>query len=407
MNELQSIIRAYREARAVGLKAALATVVDVEGSAYRRPGARMLITEDGRTAGAISGGCLERDVALRAARVIESRGALMVEYDTRGDADVVWGTGLGCNGVVRLWIESLHEESAGERALQFMADCLQKRKSGVLATVIAKSANPFENAASAFEIGERLLFDSELNLCGSSFKDGGLGIREDALGVLASERTAVRSYEVSSGRARIFFDLIMPPLELVICGAEHDALPLLSLAHALGWRVTVVDPRARRATPERFALADEVVLCRAEDVAAHIPLSENTAVVIMTHNYLYDVELLRALLPSPARYLGILGPKERTLKLLEEIKEDVFGLALSQFERLHSPVGMDIGAETPEEIALSIICEIKAVCAARRGGFLRDRTAPIHDEHRVFTSTEVAAGPSAEKSVSLAACHVL
>lgn len=408
MNELQSIIRAYTEARASGLSVALATIVGVEGSAYRRPGARMIVTEDGRTTGTISGGCLERDVALRAMQVIETQGTLIVEYDTRGSKDIVWGLGMGCKGVVRVLLESLHEGSAGERALQFIAECLQERKSGMLATAITGSVNPCENASNRFEVGERMMLDSELNICGMPFKDGELAtrVREDALEILACERATVRSYEVFDGQSEIFFDVIRPPRQLVICGAEHDALPLLHLAHTLGWHVTVVDVRERRATKERFVLADEVVLCRAEEIAAHVPLSENAAIVIMTHNYLHDVELLRALLPSPAYYLGILGPKQRTLKLLEEIKDDLLGLAASEFARLHSPIGMDIGAETPEEIAVSIVCEIKAVCAARGGGFLRDRNAPIHDEPPASALIEASSMPSTNKSVSLVACPV-
>lgn len=408
MNDLQSIIDAFREARGVGRRAAWATVVGVEGSAYRRPGARMLITEDGRTAGSISGGCLERDTALRALRVIESQTALAIEYDTRSSEDIVWGMGLGCNGVVRVLLESLHQGSSAERALQFMADCLCERSCGLVATVIAVSAGPRGNGSSGLEIGERMLLDSELNICGEPLNDAELvaRIRVDALDVLSNERGAIRTYETSYGRAQIFFDLIAPPPHLVICGAEHDALPLLHLGHTLGWRVTVVDARQRRASKERFAEADEVLLCRAEDVAAHVSLSETTAIVIMTHNYLHDVELLRALLPSPARYLGILGPKERTSKLLEEIRTDVFGLASSQFARLHSPVGMDIGAETPEEIAISIICEIKAVWAARGGGFLRDRNAPIHDKRSALASINIPAASPAGKTISTVDCHV-
>jgi xanthine/CO dehydrogenase XdhC/CoxF family maturation factor len=381
MNELQSIVDAYAETRARGEHAALATIVCVEGSAYRRPGARMLIAESGYTVGTISGGCLERDVAERAFKVMESGAARLVEYDTRGNEDIVWGLGLGCNGVVRVLLESLLEGSAGARALQFIADCLQARQSGVCATVIETVADKKNTGCLAVEVGERLLFDEQLNVCGQSLSDERLAarIREDALEILASRRAAWRSYETVEGHAEIFFDVIMPPRPLVIFGAEHDAAPLVHQARILGWHITVVDTRTRRATRERFIEADEIVLCRAQEVAARVSLTENTAAIVMTHNYLDDVELLRALLPSPVCYLGILGPKQRTLKLLEEINADDFGLANSQLARLHSPIGMDIGAETPEEIALAIVAEIKAVCTTRSGGFLRERNAPIHD----------------------------
>jgi xanthine dehydrogenase accessory factor len=408
MNELQSITSAYAQAYASGEHAALATVISVEGSAYRRPGARMLIAESGRTVGTISGGCLERDVVERATQVMESRAALIVEYDTRGNEDIVWGLGLGCNGVVRILLESLHEGSAGVRALQFISDCLRERKCGLLATVITGTESQPGGEDYAVEVGERMLFDEELNVCGQSLAARALAarVREDALEILAGKRALMRSYEEGCGRTEIFFDVIKASRALVIFGAEHDALPLVRPARTLGWRVTVVDTRARKATKERFAEADEVLLCRAEDVAAQVSLTENTAIVVMTHNYLDDIELLRALVPSPVFYLGVLGPKQRTSKLLEEIGVDRFGLTASRFARLHSPIGMDIGAETPEEIALAIICEIKAVCAGRDGGFLRDRDAPIHDEHE-HASIKVSIEPyaPARENASIIACH--
>jgi xanthine/CO dehydrogenase XdhC/CoxF family maturation factor len=408
MNELQSIVDAYAQACALGEHAALATVVSVEGSAYRRPGARMIITESGQTVGTISGGCLERDVVERAREVMESRAALIVEYDTRGNEDIVWGLGLGCNGVVRILLESLHEGSEAARGLQFISDCLRARTCGLLATVIAGDESTSSGEDYAVEVGERMLLDEGLNICGQSLAGGALAarVREDALEILAGKRALMRSYAEGLGRTEIFFDVIMPPHALIIFGAEHDAVPLVHPARSLGWRVTVVDTRARKATKERFAEADEVLLCRAEDMAERVSLTENTAIVVMTHNYLDDAQLLRALLPSPVFYLGVLGPKERTSKLLEEIGTDSFGLAASQFARLHSPIGMDIGAETPEEIALAIICEIKAVCAGRGGGFLRDRNAPIHDEHQP-SSIEVLIEPCApaREGASPVACH--
>ncbi|HKC63079.1 MAG TPA: XdhC family protein [Pyrinomonadaceae bacterium] len=409
MNELQAIVNFYARARARGERAALATVVQTEGSAYRRPGARMIITESGETCGTISGGCLERDVALRAYEVIESGRARIIEYDTRGNEDIVWGLGLGCNGVVRVLIESLCEGAAGASALQFIEDCLQKRQSGVLATVIAHEGKGRSEDCAA-KIGARLLIDEKLNICGQSLFSEELSarVREDALEILASKRAGARFFETSEGRIEIFFDLTSPPRPLVIFGAEHDAWPLLREARTLGWHVTVVDTRARNATKERFAEADHILLCRAEDVAAHLALTESTAVVLMTHNYLDDVELLRALLPSPVFYLGILGPRQRTLKLLEEIRADGFIGEEFELARLHSPIGLDIGAETPEEIALAIAAEINAVCAARDGGFLRTRNAPIHDKQEAeprYKKASVEQYASVCESALLTVCH--
>jgi xanthine dehydrogenase accessory factor len=409
MNELQAIVDAYTEGRERGERMALATIVSVEGSAYRRPGARMLITESGATFGTISGGCLERDVVERAVGVMKAGSARIVEYDTRGNEDIVWGMGLGCNGVVRVLLESLHRESSGERALQFIAQCLHARKNGVLATIIARRVSPAREMESTVEVGERLLLDDQLNIRSAIVRDEPLAerIRETALEILARQRTAMRSYETSDGRIEIFLDLIMPPRPLVIIGAEHDAIPLVHLARTLGWHVTVVDTRTRLATRERFAAAHEILLCRAADVASRVSLTENTAAVLMTHNYLDDVELLGTLLPSPVCYLGVLGPRQRTIKLLEELGWNACGAEGPKCARLHSPIGMDIGAETPEEIALSIVAEIKAVCAAREGGFLRDRNAPIHDERGAEAASQEAAHDHLSMSMStpLAGCY--
>lgn len=410
MNELQAIVDAYADARARGERAALATIVSVEGSAYRRPGARMLMTAGGHTTGTISGGCLERDVLERAAQVLESRAALIVEYDTRGNEDIVWGLGLGCNGVVRVLLESLHEGSAGERALKFIAKCLRARRSGVIATVIAGNANAENDDEQAVTVGGRLLLDDEVNVRGQCLMGRGLAtrVRADALEILAGKRAVVRAYEIGDRRAEIFYDVITPSRALVVFGAEQDALPLVRQARAIGWHVTIVDTRARLVTSERFAEADEIVLCRAGDVSARVSLMESTAAVVMTHNYLDDVELLRALLPSPVCYLGLLGPRQRAEKLLEELGADSSEMVAAQFARLHSPIGMDIGAETPEEIALSIIAEIKAVCASRRGGFLRDRDAPIHDEcepELVGLDAAIETYAPTPENASLITCH--
>jgi xanthine/CO dehydrogenase XdhC/CoxF family maturation factor len=410
VNELQAIVDAYADARARGERAALATIVSVEGSAYRRPGARMLITASGRTTGTISGGCLERDVAEHAARVMEPRVARVIKYDTRGDEDIVWGSGLGCNGVVRVLLESLHEGSAGAGALQFIAERLQARKGGVIATVIAGKTNAENGEARAATVGARLLLDDEVNIHGQCLMGRGLAtrVRADALEILAGKRAVLRAYEIGDRRAEIFYDVITPSRALVVFGAEQDALPLVRQARAVGWHVTIVDTRARPATGERFAEADEIMLCRAADVTAHVSLTENTAAVVMTHNYLDDVELLRALLPSPVCYLGLLGPRQRAEKLLEELGAGSRGLMAAQLARLHSPIGMDIGAETPEEIALSIIAEIKAVSAARRGGFLRDRAAPIHYEcgpELVGLDAGIETYAPTPENASLITCH--
>jgi xanthine dehydrogenase accessory factor len=394
MNELQAIVDAFMETDARGERAVLATVVSVAGSAYRRPGARMLVTETGMTVGSISGGCLEADVVERATSVIASGVPTVIEYDTRGQEDIVWGLGLGCNGVIRILIERLGDYGHAANALQFARDCLGSRSKGVMATLVniengIHSGRWLTLAPQAS--GLRILF-TEVELRDSvNAPANGLirDIWEDASLALAGGHSHTRAYEPDG--IEVFFDVIQPPRSLVVFGAERDALPVIALAKTMGWHVILVDVKARVASRERFSEADEFILSRAEDIGTHLSLARDTAVVLMTHNYLADIELLKFLLRSSIDYLGVLGPKLRTESLLDEVEAQGVVITPSQLGRLHAPIGIDIGAETPEEVALSIIAEIKAVDAARQAGFLRDRDAPIHtDEFVLPGSIEVS-----------------
>lgn len=368
MKELREILDAYETIRRQGKPAALATVVAVSGSSYRRPGARMLLTADGWVAGGVSGGCLENDVLGRARAVMEAGQADVVTYDTTEDGDIVFGVGLGCRGVIQILIEPL----TGSRPdFEFLTGLLQKREAGVCAMVFRSEGD------TRARLGDRLLL-SQTGGVYDGLAGAGLGacVRSDAEGVLASEKSCLREYPVSNGSVTVFLEAISPPQSLVVFGAGHDAPPLLRLAKELGWHVTVADARPAYATPERFPQADAVLVCPPEEASSRLPVDARTAVVLVTHNYLHDRALLEQWLPSPVRYLGVLGPKRRTERLLSDLPPGaVTDEALS---RLHSPVGLDIGADTPETIALSIIAGIQAVAAGRPGGFLRDRSGPIY-----------------------------
>jgi xanthine dehydrogenase accessory factor len=380
MNELQLVVDAYENAKHAGEQIALATVVSVQGSAYRRPGARMLITGSGKTAGTISGGCLERDVIEHAAAVMKTGKSKLVEYDTRGDDESVWGLGMGCNGRVRILIESVESSESLARAFQFIGRRLQSCSHGVMATVVSHS-----NSGSGWaDFGRRYFFTlDELRQKPETPEPyWWVRVKSDAAGVLASGHCRTLTYD--NDRVEMFFDVIGTPRPLVIFGAEPDAVPVARLARSLGWCVTVVDVRNRQASLDRFAAAGRVILCRAEDAARKVLLARNTAVVIMTHNFFDDVELLRSILPSRVRYVGVLGPAQRTEKLLRQLEgEDVY-VNPSQLARLHAPIGVDIGAETPDEIALSIMAEVNALFAGRTAGFLRERRSPIHSDGLVL-----------------------
>jgi xanthine/CO dehydrogenase XdhC/CoxF family maturation factor len=412
MKELQDIVAAFEKVKTCGKTAAIATLVKAQGSTYRRPGARMLMTSEGQMVGSLSGGCLEGDVFEQAQEVMTSGKPIVVQYDTMSDEDIIWGLGLGCNGIVQILIERLKEESPltqilhhppsppyqggnsapsllqgegwrgvkglGARSelnhLAFLTECLHLRHVGVLATVFR-----IEGQVKA-QVGTRLMVHPDGTLK-SDIEDTDLvaQIRNDVWKALDDNHSTVKVYPLPTGKAEVFIEVIQPPVPLMIFGAGHDALPLVRLAQELGWYVTVVDSRQTDVTRSRFSSSNEVVLSRPEGIGEQVQLDNRTMAVVMTHNYLHDLELLKTLLPSPVRYLGILGPKSRTEKLLQDLQEQEITPTENQLQRLYSPVGLDIGADTPEEIALSIVAEIQGVLANHSGGSLRNKLGPIHD----------------------------
>ena len=372
MTESQSIVDAYRGLDH-GQRAALATVVALEGSSYRRPGARMLITENGDTTGVLSGGCLEHDVSERALNVMRTGEPVVVRYDTTNEDDIIWGLGLGCNGIVDILIEPANTEYVAG-LMQLLAECADSDSPGAVATVFHVEGNIDVTIGARAQLYPDGTVDGDL--IESIFDD-----------LRYANSSSVKRYEVADGYVDVFLEVIQPRPRLVIFGAGYDALPVVDLAKRVGWHTTVVDTRARASSRERFSNADLVLLCRPEDVLDQVRFTERTAVVTMTHNYLHDLELLRNLLPLPLRYLGCLGPRRRTERLLLELTAQDERLANEYLRQLHAPIGLDIGAETAAEIALSTVSEIKAVLADRSGAQLRQRTGNIHLEPTFVASS--------------------
>jgi len=282
-----------------------------------------------------------------------------VRYDTTNKDDVVWGLGLGCNGIVDVLIEPANTERV-EAMMQLLAECAERDTPGAIATVFHVDGYVEQR------IGDRALLYPDGTIDG----DFPTLIFDDLREATSS---CVRRYGIAGGYIDVFIEVVQPRVRLIVFGAGPDVLPIVDLAKYLNWHTTVVDTSARVSTRERFSNTDAVLLCRPEDVMSQVSLSERTCVVVMTHNYLHDVELVRRLLPLRLRYLGCLGPRQRTERLLNEISGDTRYL-----HRLHAPVGLDIGAETAEEIALSIVSEIKAVLSERSGAQLRERVGSIH-----------------------------
>ena len=363
--DLQDIVAAFDKIASLGKTAALATLVKVKGSTYRRPGARMLMTPDGWLLGSISGGCLEGDVFAHAQQVMDSGKPTLVKYDTTESEDIIWGLGLGCQGIVHVLIEWLTDESELS-PIAFLAECFHRRQTGVLVTVFGVDGR------SEIKMGDRLMLHPDGTVNSNITDSVRSRIIDDAIVAAQSTQSSVKMYQLPAGSVEVFIEVIQPPVPLIIFGAGHDAMPVVRLAKELGWQVSVVDSRPAYATTARFPLADAVILAHPQAVHEHISIDNRTAAVIMTHNYLHDRELLQTLLPSPLSYLGVLGPKRRTEQLLQEL-----GRA-EQLNHLYSPVGLDIGADTPEAIALAILAEIQTVLANRSGGSLKNRIGPIH-----------------------------
>ena len=338
MHELQLIAEALT--RPESTPAVLATLVSVAGSSYRRPGARLLVRADGSRLGSVSGGCLEEDVLARAERVRASGMAEAAVYDTTAENDLVWGVGLGCHGVVRVLIEPVPKPPAWAAAVTSAAE----RRTRVQLIVTHEHDSPF-----------------------------GWGTRL---------RDSVAPVE----RAGVFAQEFIPPPCLAIFGAGDDAMPLAKLAHGLGWRVVVADPRAALNTAERFPWAACRETGSADTLVARVfgaPAQPSSAAdggiaVVMTHHYVHDVPILRDLLPRRLGYVGLLGPRKRAERILADLTAEGCSISAEERARLHAPVGLDLGAEAPAEVAHAIVAEILAVLHGRDARPLRWRERPIH-----------------------------
>src|SRR6266702_4553367 len=334
-----------------GQRAALATVVRVRGSAYRHEGAKLAVAEEGTTAGNVSGGCLEQDVREVALQVIRTGRAELRSYCSSADEIEAWDLGVGCEGQVDVLFEPVGETWPRERAL------LDERA-------------PFAVCTERPGKGERLIVTG-------NGTDGDLGSKD------LNARAAAKARELLGGDESgihelaghgVFIDVFEPPPQLVILGAGDDARPLARFAADVGFRVVMVDRRPGFLTRERFPAAAELLESAGEGLAAVLPLDPACYAVVMTHNFADDLAYVRALLKTPAAYIGMLGPRQRTERILRTLAAE------TQIEegRVYGPVGLDIGTDGAEQVALSVIAEILAARSGRRARSLRERAAPIH-----------------------------
>jgi xanthine dehydrogenase accessory factor len=370
MKELLELFEARRLARQVPY--AVATVLRVEGSSYRRPGARMLINVHGRVAGSVSGGCLERAVISQGQAALSTGRSELLSFDTTDQDDLAFGSSLGCQG--RIWI-GLEVLSAGENwpLESIVQNIREKREPAALVTRIAT-------------VDGVVAFQTTAVFADSNQEDAGrdAALRGEIGEVLCRRKTRFVGNDMSHAS---LVEWLGPPLSLLLFGGGLDVPPMVRLAKALGHEVTVIDRRPEFARAEAFPGADRVQLARPTEITHYLRPDARTAAVVMNHHYDTDRDVLGALLPLGLTYIAMLGPKRRTQQILGELQSEGHDTSAVE-EALHAPAGLDIGAENPEQIALAILAEIQATMADRNGGKLRGRNAPIHADS--FTRRELS-----------------
>lgn len=372
MHEIISIIKAYQQAVGAGKKTALATVVHVEGSSYRRPGARMLISEDAEITGSISGGCLEGDAFRKALHVILSDRAMLVTYDTADEDDAKFGMGLGCQGVIQVLIEPLQGER-GAAIIELLQKATASRQYASLVTFFSMSDKKAPQYGSVYLHSEKSESFGALPLLSKDTIDA------EARLVIEQRRSSFKKYVIDQQEIIVFTELIQPPVSLVVVGAGNDVIPVVKMAEMLGWQSTVLDGRPMYASRERFPMPTcQVFHSKAEQILDRVQIDNRTVFVLMSHNYNYDLAVLKVLLQHPLIYIGILGPHKKMKMMMDDLAANGIHLTDAQKETIHGPVGLHIGAETAEEIAVSIIAEIQAKLTATDTRPLKEKQDAIH-----------------------------
>ncbi len=366
MKDFRAIVEEYAKIDFSQRRAALATVIKVHGSSYRSPGARMLITDDGRWVGSISGGCLEGDALRKARQVMTDHQATTVTYDTREESNQNLGIGLGCNGVIDVLIEAVVPGDVNNPVSLF-SGFLQTEQPLALATIFSSP-----------EAGRKVLINQAGEVQGGDDTGFPAQLHQDLLHLFETRKSETRSYPSFGHEVGVFLELVQPMVTVILFGGGFDARPVNHLARSLGWNVEVTDECVAHIAPIFFPDATRLSLCQREFIDREFRITPYTACVLMSHNYEYDRDVLRKLVNSEAPYIGILGPRKRFDRMLEEFQSQGLQLTSQQLSRIHSPIGLDIGAEAPDEIAVSIIAEIQSTFAGRSGGFLKYRTGPIH-----------------------------
>jgi xanthine dehydrogenase accessory factor len=341
-----------------GRRAAMATVVRIVGSAYRRPGAKLLVDDQGGTRGSVSGGCLEADVREVGLAVLGGAAPRLLHYDTGSDDRTVWGLGLGCNGSVDILVQPATTTAALESGRR-IRELLRGDSAFAVSTVL---------------IGERagqvLVFPAG-RVSGATAITGDAALDREIASAAAGALAQGVSVVQDVGGTQVFTEVLVPPPHVVLFGAGDDAIPLARFAAEAGFRVTVVDHRPAFLDEVRFPADVRLVLRRPEEGLGGLPTARDTYAVVKAHSLATDREWLRQLVATEVPYIGLLGPRQRTEEILRQIQAAPDG-------RIYGPVGLDLGAEGPEQVALSIVAELLAARAGREPRHLRAREGSIH-----------------------------
>ncbi len=372
MKELSEIINAYDKAVLAGKSTALATVVHVDGSSYRRPGARMLVDDEGFLTGAISGGCLEGDALRKAMLALSQQKTKLVTYDTSNEDDMTIGIQLGCAGIIQVLFEPINNSSP-YNPIELIRESISRRQHAVLLTLFNLDNKNQEQRGTCLLLQEDGILRGDIHH--QDFQDA---LVNDMKDVLQSGKSIFKSYVDQHQSNTAFIEFMQPAVSLVIVGAGNDAIPMMQIANTLGWDIRVVDGRNTHAKPEKFQTACQVLVSKPEEVLGQLPIDDRTAFVMMTHNYNYDIAMLKALLPIDIPYIGMLGPKKKTARMLKEIQDAGLKIDDKMLEKVYGPTGLELGAETPEDIALSITAEILSVMNGTPGGQLKRKNDVIH-----------------------------
>lgn len=371
MKEIKAIISAYNKINKATTQAALATVVRVEGSSYRPTGARMLVMDDGVWVGGISGGCLEGDALKRARSAIAKSASSLITYDTTGDDPYQIGVGLGCNGIIDVLFTPLDFQNKNN-PVEILKSCAQaNRQTHILVTV-----TELEGKWVNIKAGEAIQYDKpeDLKILGDDILEKQL--EEKINRQIENSKSASHYFELADGRKfSVFIEILLPEIHVILMGHQYDVYPLARLIKEIGWHATVVS-NPLKVNSKILSSVDKVY---SDDQLNSIVIDKYTAIILMSHDYKTDKTNLPKALLTEASYVGMLGPKIRAEKIFSELENEGKPISNENKERIYAPAGLDIGALSPEEIALSLIAEIRAVFSKREGSFLRLRQNTIHE----------------------------